>query len=405
MVPLGMGARSRKRRRRRGESARVLLLVASHVAAGRDLIDGLVDYAAVHGPWEFFDANRVGDGWDVLDREKDRIDGVVVGIGSHDPNQAERLGRCRRPVVINSADPAWGEFATVFSDDRAITRLAAEHFHDMGLRRLAFCAQVGRWYVPSRRRSFQCQAERLSCEFVDTLELPQHTSDVAGWLKRERRLARWVARLPQPVGILADNLDEARDLASVCLELDVPVPERVAILSIGVDRQRCRLASPTLSSIDPGMHAVGYQAGLLLERMMRGERVADEPVIVAPRGIDVADSTRAVVIEDDEIARAVRLIRERACDGVKVDDLLDALPLSRRKLERGLKAALGRTVHQELRRVRLERAQQLLAETDLGMPDIAARAGFASASDLCKIFKRQTGTTPGTFRARSHTGV
>ena len=46
----------------------------------------------------------------------------------------------------------------------------------------------------------------------------------------------------------------------------------------------------------------------------------------------------------------------------------------------------------------LERAQQLLLETDLKVETIAARAGFSSMGTFIKSFRRYTGSTPGEWR-------
>ena len=74
------------------------------------------------------------------------------------------------------------------------------------------------------------------------------------------------------------------------------------------------------------------------------------------------------------MVRALTLIRERACDGSGVEEVLDDLTVSRSTLERQFLAAVGRTPGQEMLRVRLQRAKELLRTTALPVSKVAASA-------------------------------
>ena len=101
---------------------------------------------------------------------------------------------------------------------------------------------------------------------------------------------------------------------------------------------------------------------------------------------------------DVEVAAAVRFIREHACSGISVKDLLQAIPLSRRVLEARFRKLLGRSPHEEIERVRFERVRQLLRETQLQLSDVARRSGFRNAEYLATAFRRKFGISPNTFR-------
>jgi LacI family transcriptional regulator len=83
-----------------------------------------------------------------------------------------------------------------------------------------------------------------------------------------------------------------------------------------------------------------------------------------------------------------------------VDDVLDSVPLSRRSLERKFRRAVGHSVSEEIRRAHLERAKQLLIQTDFAMPQIAAASGFTTATRLGIVFQRELKETPTEFRRR-----
>jgi LacI family transcriptional regulator len=59
---------------------------------------------------------------------------------------------------------------------------------------------------------------------------------------------------------------------------------------------------------------------------------------------------------------------------------------------------LHRTPAGEIRRVHLDRAKRLLAETDLSIPDVAEAAGYGSPEYLAGIFRAELDTTPLKYR-------
>ena len=133
-------------------------------------------------------------------------------------------------------------------------------------------------------------------------------------------------------------------------------------------------------------------------KVLRGEKVPPEAHLVPPLGVHARQSTDILAVEDKEVAAALRFIREHACDGITVEDVLRAVPLSRRVLERRFRRVARRTPHEEILRLRLERVKQLLSETDLSLERISSLAGFAHPEYMSVAFKREVGVTPGCHR-------
>ena len=179
------------------------------------------------------------------------------------------------------------------------------------------------------------------------------------------------------------------------------VPDEVAVIGVDNDTLLCELASPPLSSVIPNAHRAGYEAAALLDHMMAGKRVAAVAHLIAPLGIAARQSTDVLAVEDRDVARAVQFIREHACEGINVGDVLRAVPLSRRVLEQRFERLLGRTPRAEIMHVRLARVKQLLVETDLPLYLVAARTGFEHVEYLSVVFKRETGRTPSAWRAEA----
>ena len=85
---------------------------------------------------------------------------------------------------------------------------------------------------------------------------------------------------------------------------------------------------------------------------------------------------------------------------MNVDSLTKQLPITRRSLERRFLAAVGHGIHEEILRCRLERAKRLLVATDLSLKEVASAAGFSSADNLGRTFRRTEGTTPQEYRKK-----
>ncbi|MEK6233857.1 MAG: helix-turn-helix domain-containing protein, partial [Planctomycetales bacterium] len=197
---------------------------------------------------------------------------------------------------------------------------------------------------------------------------------------------------------------KAQQLLDVCRELDLGVPEQVAVLGVDNDRLLCDLADPPLSSVICNTHRTGQAAASLLDRMMSGEQVAPEAFLIEPVGVETRQSTDVLAIDDEHVAAAVRFIREHAWTGINVGDVLRRVPLSRRVLENRFRKILGRTPHEEITRLRIERVKELLTRTELPLSVIAARAGFQHDEYLSVAFKKQVGIPPSKYRKSMRPG-
>ena len=134
------------------------------------------------------------------------------------------------------------------------------------------------------------------------------------------------------------------------------------------DELLCGLSNPPLSSVIPNPEGIGYEAAAWLDKMMQGEKPPSDAILeVPPLGIAVRQSTEIFAVPDQEIARALRFIREHACEGTTVQDVLDHLRVSRSWLERGFRTHLGRSPQAEIRRTQISRCKELLRMTDLSL--------------------------------------
>ncbi|MDV2992533.1 MAG: Melibiose operon regulatory protein [Chroococcidiopsis sp. SAG 2025] len=92
-------------------------------------------------------------------------------------------------------------------------------------------------------------------------------------------------------------------------------------------------------------------------------------------------------------------IHEHLDRDIKLADLADLLGISQFHLGHLFKQSLGISPYQYLLGQRIERAKQLLKQTDRSIIEIALMCGFSSHSRLSKQFRQLTGMTPKAYRA------
>lgn len=224
--------------------------------------------------------------------------------------------------------------------------------------------------------------------------------DPAGHLwALDEKVLRWVRGLPRPVGVFAANDAWGVQLIEVCRQANLRVPDDVALVGVDNDDLLCEMARPSLSSVAVPAEQVGFEAAALLDKLLAGETPAAGSALFPPVRVVARQSSDLLALDDAEVAAAVRLIR-RAGKPIQVADILREVAISRRALERRFAAVLGRGLGEEIRRVRVERARELLAGTELPMAAVAARAGYSGVTRLCVAFRKGTGYAPADYRRR-----
>jgi LacI family transcriptional regulator len=361
---------------------------------GRAILRGVTRYANLQRRWLLFtDTRRAFDEKTMLPQ----LDGAIFA-GVSWPVFQHGLTRSRHALLCSGGgDPQLCPMVSL--DDVAAGRIAAEHLMECGFERFAYYLHPHYEVSERRLRGFRDALEKrsFSCAVCPVdLPTPQQRLEHA----HRPAVIEWLRQLPEPIGVLAFDDTHAHDLAAACLEADIAVPDRVAIVGVNNDDLLCECAWPPLSSVEADYTRVGYTAAQVLDRLLAGEtlRPAERWIKVAPLGVVKRQSTSTLAIADPQLAAAVRFIRERACDPCSVADVLQVVPVGRRWLERQFVAQLGRTPHDEIVRVRVETAQKLLVRSDLDMFGIAARCGFTDLKSFYQAFRKHLGTTPAAYR-------
>jgi len=392
---------------RASRTPQVAVLLETSTEYGRGLLRGILRYSRLHGPWSLYaapghlhQAFPKGASW--------KGTGIIARIGSAETER--RIRSLRLPCVVSSLDESSSpldltRFGEIRTDSEAIAHMGVVHLLEAGFRRFAFCGFLNCHWSAIRERAFLqfarehgffCSAHRIA-----RANWMQSPNWMKNWQKEQPLMIRWVKSLPKPVGLMACNDACGREVLQACATAELRVPDEVAVIGVDNDEMLCELSSPPLSSVALDVEKAGYEAALLLDRLMKG-RIANNQVIwVRPTYVAVRRSSDVVAQDDAVVAKALQVIRDRARHNLSVIDVCEAAGVSRRTMERRFFRSVNRSVLTEIVRRRLERAKRLLLETDLPCHNIAAEAGFGSLKTFNRAFCRIEGITPQNFRRQS----
>ncbi|MCR9201141.1 MAG: DNA-binding transcriptional regulator [Planctomycetaceae bacterium] len=377
---------------------RVALLIESSRSYGRRLLRGISLYARTRGDWALLHQEMtMGDSvpnW----ISQANLSGVIARVDTHNIGPLKQLGL---PIVDVLCSRSALGIPQVETDDRAVAQLAFEHLYERGFRRFAFCGYRGAHYSEARLLHFR--------ECVAAAGCPMSIYETAGGRGEslsvaEQRgvsdtdsLAAWLQTLQRPTGLMACHDIRGQQVLNACRQLDISVPDDIGVIGVDDDDMICSLSDPPLTSVRPDAEAVGYRAAETLSAMIAGASSSNVEH-VTPTQIVQRQWTQVIAVDDPELSRVCRFIRENACHGIDVADIVEFSALSRRQLERRFRQHLDTTPREEITAVQIRRLKQLLTETELPLEQIAPLAGYRHAESMSVTFKRETGQTPGGYR-------
>ena len=122
-------------------------------------------------------------------------------------------------------------------------------------------------------------------------------------------------------------------------------------------------------------------------------------LVFPPLIVERRKSTRGHGRREPRILEAMEMIRREACDGLTVAALAARFHGTRRLFDMRFREAAGHSALDEILNVRLERAMELLAHTDIPIASVAHFSGFNTELEFWKLFRKRTGMPPLRFRS------
>ena len=377
----------------RKKTPQVAILLASSHETSRGMMRGIFEYARIYGPWGL---SVVFGG--ALDQKLPSLrfwkgSGIIAYIYSR--AMADAIAVTRLPTVFIDLNGAWQNMGLtmpyagqVQCDSTATGQLAADHLIHKGFTRFAFVNEVSN--LNWSRWRMEAFVKRLDQAGFDCHVYPGPATDSHEWESEKKLMIRWLKKLPKPIAIFAAHDARARQVLDACQAADIHVPYEAAVLGVDNDTLNCETCTPSLSSIRLDVEAAGYAAAELLDKhMLAGIKMATPTVTYPPLEVVSRLSTQTIHVNDKLVIGALEFVRINAGLNIRVSDVADHIKVSPRWLEKRFECVLGRTVMDEIKRVRMDTILRLVTQTKQPFDQIAKKCGFSSVSHLRRLFREE----------------
>lgn len=370
-------------------SGNILIVVGSYTGYGRGLLRGIIRFTNQNPGWVYW-VVHTGDPNTQL--ESDDIDGILAHTS--DPVIIQKIKAIGKPVVNLSNTIQNIGVPLVAVDNAAIGWLGADYFLNAGFHHFAFAGDTRRDHSIQRWQAFR-----------DRISQSGHTANIIdAWPNTElhhaarKWLVDWKKNHPGALAVMAVNDQAGRTMTDACRDVGLRIPDDIAILGVDNDDLDCDLSTPPLSSIQLPTERIGYEAMGLLHRMLRGGTPSRQ-LLLPPIQIITRQSTDLLAINDQEVRLLLQYIREHAGEPISLKEFFARTAVARCTVERRIRSLLGCSPMELITRAHMERAKDLLANSDLSMAQVARQSGFVNNIRFSTVFRREIGTTPRAYRS------
>lgn len=308
-----------------------------------------------------------------------------------------RMGNLPHPLDPLVPAVIWDQFAR--------GRKVAEHFHERNFRDVGYTGFYP-WkdskplFDGFRQRAAELGMACHLLQFRPPLVHDRELTPKERYAYQQAQFTAWIRDLPKPLGLLSPSDRISPHLCFMAAQSGLDVPTDVAIFSNSTLSAICENATPPISSFADD-RARTLAACALLRRLIAGEAPPQTPILVPPPAIIERESTNVLAVSHPVVGRAMRFIWDHLAEPMSVNNVAEAIAVSRSSLDRLFRRHLNRSVNAELTRKRLEKTCQLLRDSDMTMAEIAAATGFGSPEYLRQAFRKAFGTSPNRFRRRA----
>jgi LacI family transcriptional regulator len=378
------------------------VMIAGLAFYGNDsqVLRGIFSHMAGRTDWILHDARHNREKFnDVL--EECQLDGIITHVANDDyVNQLQAL---KIPVInISGTECGRNAFPTVEVNNAAVGRMAAEYFLNRGYRHFAVepGSDIGLAFMNDSARAF--------CSVLQERGFPYHVFlyyqnvQPIGWQDvRPPIVLDTLADIPKPAAVFAcmDRLGE--DICQMARVSGIAVPDQVAVLGADNFDFLCEMCYPPLSSVKlPGVQ-IGKTAAHLLELLMAGKPIPRKHWLIPPSGVVTRRSSEAYAMSNPALSKALIAIHGTSSRACSVPEIVRESGVNRRQLERLFRNTLGRSILHEMHSAMINRAVQILIETNAPIKEVAQRAGFRSLDHMDLVFRKRLGTTPRQVRRQT----
>jgi LacI family transcriptional regulator len=371
---------------------RIVLLIETSRAFGRELILGIARYSKLCGPWSFY-KEPIDLKSSIPHLTSWKPDGIII----RDSLITKELLNLKIPTILAIHDSSYPKNLPVIkTDSESIAKFASEHLIEKGFKNLAFFGFENYDWLKERR--FYFTHFNSEAGYKTHIYRPRKRIKKNEWENEQQDVSNWVAALPKPVGIFACNDDHGQHVLEVCKLINLRVPEEVAVIGVDNDPIICDISDPPLTSIAMNVESAGYEAAKLLDDMIDKKKTPGKQIMVSPSHVVQRQSTDILAVNDVNVSKAIQFIKKNAKNRILVKDVVNATSINRRALERRFKKNFHRSIYDEIQNVRVELIAKYLIETDLPISQVSSLFNFTDAEHISRYFKRKKGIDLREFR-------
>ncbi len=276
-------------------------------------------------------------------------------------------------------------------------RMVADFFLRKGYKNFAYLGYKEVVWSDERYEGFKQRVEEEGCAFYDYREQSLESL----WYYQSTPVVNWLKSLPWGTAIMSCDDTQGNKVLELARALDIKVPEQLAVVGVDNDETICNLSDPPLSSVSMNIEKAGYEVASLIDDLVHHPGSEYRDIIIEPQLIISRLSSDIFSTTDSVILKALTFIHHNLSARITVQDIVKVAPLSRRMLEIRFKKVTGKSIHQYIFDLRMERFSQLLLETDDSIADIAMEVGLADAKNLSRQFKLWKACTPNEYRMKN----
>lgn len=371
---------------------KIILLIETSREFGRQLTRGIARYSRINGPWSFY-KEQTGLKSSIPQLTGWKPDGIIM----RNSMIKKELLKLKIPTILALHDSSCPkDLPIIKTDSQAIAKVASEHFLGKGFKNFAYCGfDIYEW---SNERKVFFKKFNDDAGFDTYIYSPPKKIKKHDWEIEQRHVIEWIKSLPKPVAIMACNDDRGQHILEVCKLIGLKVPDDVSVIGVDNDPMICELGDPPLTSIALNVESAGYKSAELLDELLNGKKMCGQLITVSPTHIAQRQSTDILAVNDDDVATAIRFIRDNAKNKILVNDIVKITKLGRRALEQRFKKNIHRSIYDEIRRVRIEWIAKMLIETDLPISEITSLLNFTDVEHISRYFKKEKGIGLREFR-------
>ena len=393
----------------RPAKANVVVAIPTNGSDGREHLSGVFDYVNEHPNWIVQTINMrtaIANGM-LYDALKD-ADGLILYIAYDIDHLASKIinenPRLKIVVTNEYLVPLFAKHPhcrSLLIDNISVGKEAAHYFNFLGhFASYGFVHGAIRfpWSI-EREEGFRSAMSRNTPIFVfpGGKSGNARTGPEAPTISLDD-LARWLDSLPKPTAVFGANDLFAAKVLIACEKLGLKVPSHVTVVGCDNDPLVFSNTNPPLSSFQLPFRELGYKAAATLDKLLRSKSPSRKTIRVAETHLFERGSSAHIPPATALVEKAREYIAAHACDGIRPNDVIAHVGVSRSLLNLRFRQVCGKSINEDILDIRLAEVRRQLEKTKHTILQIGRDCGFNDPDHLKRVFKKRFGTSMRLYR-------